>query len=53
MNVFETIMTCLLVMTAYVLVYIAGRCDFLNVVCLMMQEYTNKMEEALKDDPDA
>ena len=28
-----------LVMAMLVLSYLAGKCDFLNVVCLMMQEY--------------
>lgn len=41
-----------LVMATMVLTYLAGKCDFLNVVCLMMQERAKKLEEAIKDDPD-
>ncbi len=53
MTDFETVVICLLIPVAYVFAYIAGKCDFLNVVCLMMAEYTKKMQEALKDDENA
>ena len=42
-----------LVMATLVLAYIAGKCDFLNVVCLMMQDHAKKLEEAIKDDQNA
>lgn len=42
-----------LVMATLVLAYIAGKCDSLNIVCLMMQERAKKLEEAIKDDPHA
>lgn len=38
-----------LVIVTLVLTYLAGKCDFLNVVCLMMQERAKKLEEAIED----
>lgn len=49
----EDVFYSILIMVTLVFTYLAGRCDFLNVVCLMMQEYTKKMQEALKDDENA
>ena len=40
----------ILIVVTLVLTYIAGKCDFLNVVCLMMQERAKELEEAIKDD---
>ena len=51
MTVFETVFLCLTIPLVYVFAYLAGKCDFLNVVCLMMQEHAKKLEEAIKDDP--
>ena len=50
MTDFENVLCCILIPLVYVLAYLAGKCDFLNVVCLMMQEQMKKLEEALKDD---
>ena len=50
MTVFETVFLCLTIPLVYVFAYLAGKCDFLNMVCLMMQERAKKLEEAIKDD---
>lgn len=53
MTTFETVFLCLTIPLVYVLSYLAGKCDFLNVVCLMMRESAKKMEEAFKNDQDS
>lgn len=50
MTVFETVFLCLTIPLVYVFAYLARKCDFLNMVCLMMQEHAKKLEEAIKDD---
>lgn len=40
MNTFETILYCLIIPAIYVLVYIAGKYDILNIVCEMLAEKT-------------
>ena len=52
MTAFETAFLCLMIPLVYVLSYLAGKCDFLNVVCLMMREWAKKTEEAIKNDED-
>lgn len=51
MTTFETVFLCLTIPLVYVFAYLAGKCDFLNVVCLMMQKWAKDTEEALKDAP--
>ena len=53
MSVFETVFLCLTIPLVYVFAYLAGKCDFLNVVCLMMRERAKQLEEAIKDDQDS
>ena len=53
MTTFEIVFLCLTIPLVYVFAYLAGKCDFLNVVCLMMQERAKKLEEALKDDQES
>ena len=50
MTAFEAAFLCLMIPLVHVFAYLAGKCDFLNVVCLMMQERAKKLEEAIKDD---
>lgn len=46
----ENVFFSALIMVTLVFTYLAGKCDFLHVVCLMMREYAKKLEEAIKDD---
>ena len=47
----EDVFCSIIVVVTLIFTYLAGKYDFLNVVCLMMKEYTKKMKEANKDDP--
>ena len=44
----EYILACLLIPVMYVLAYIAGKYDFLNTVCLMLQEAELEHEKRIK-----
>ena len=50
MTDFEYIIGCLLIPVAYVLVYIAGKYDFIGLLCQMLEEKAKEMEKAMKDD---
>lgn len=49
MSVFETVLCCLVIPIAYILIYIAGKYDILRLVCEMLKEtcerYTEYEEE--------
>lgn len=52
MTTFEQLICCLLIPIEYVLIYIAGKYDFIGLVCRMLEEKTKELE-AKKDDSDA
>lgn len=45
----DYIFACLMIPLAYVLVYIAGKYDFLSLVCQMLEEKTKEFQEKVKD----
>ena len=45
MSDFEMMLTCLLVPVSYVLIYIAGKYDVLNLICKMLEEKVNEYIE--------
>lgn len=49
MTDFETILCCLLIPTAFVLTYIAGKNDFLGMICEMLAEKAKELEERKYD----
>ena len=50
MSEFETIVTCVFVLVYSVLVYAAGRVDFLDLSIKILESKAKELEEALKDD---
>lgn len=50
MNWFETIVACIFVLAAFTLTYQAGKCDLLNVMCLMFAKKAKELEEADREE---
>lgn len=48
MNDLDIILGCLLIPIAYVLTYIAGKYDFLSLICKMLEEKVKEYEEKEK-----
>lgn len=45
MTEFEYVLACLMIPVAYVLIYIAGKHDFLNLVCRMLEEKAKELKQ--------
>lgn len=50
MSDFETVLLCFLIPVMYVLTYIAGRCDFLSVICAMIEDKAKQFAKDLEDE---